>query len=74
MKRRVLSIVWAFIICCPCILTFSCGANAPIGQESIGWMNFVGLAWMGAMVFGGFRMLTPKWMREELKALFPDEN
>jgi hypothetical protein len=55
------------------MLALSCGPDAPQGNETVGWTNFIGLAWMAFMAFGGFRMITPKWMRRELSTLLPED-
>lgn len=71
--KRAISIIYAIVICLPCILALSCGPEAPQGNETVGWTNLIGLAWMAFMAFGGFRMITPKWMRRELSALLPED-
>lgn len=62
----------ACIICLPCILVLSSGAGAP-EEESFGFINIVGLVWFGFLVLGGFSLITPKWMRDELRQLTEDD-
>lgn len=67
MKKNVLAIVLAVIICLPCILVLDGGPNAPYGEPSLGLTNFAGLGWMAFLALGGFTKVTPKWMRDELQ-------
>lgn len=72
MRKKLIAIAWAFIIGVPCILTFSSGEDAP-AHETIGWTNILGFAWMAFLALGGWNLLTAKWMRDELNALFGEE-
>ena len=74
MKKSVIAIVWTVVLCIPCLLVFDGGAKAPEGEESLQWTNVFGLVWFGFLVLDGFRLITPKWMRNELKAYMNEED
>lgn len=68
MKKSIIAIVVAVLVCLPCLLIMDGGATAPQGEEHLGWTNIIGTAWLAFLVLGGFRLITPKWMRDELSA------
>ena len=72
-KKGIIAIVWAVIVCLPCVLILNGGEGAPYGEESLGWTNVAGVAWLGFLVLGGFKMITPKWMRDELHGYMGDD-
>lgn len=73
MKKSVIAIVLAMAICLPCLLIFDAGPRAAYGEETLQWTNALGLAWFGFLILGGFKLITPKWMRDELKAYMGEE-
>ena len=74
MKKSVIAIVLAVLVCLPCILIFDAGPDAANGHETLQWTNVVGFIWFGFLVIGGFKLITPKWMRDELKAYIEEED
>ena len=74
MRKKILAILISALVIAPCLLTFSCGPNAPYGIESLGWPNLVGFGWFCFLVFGGFRRIVPTWVYDEVKDLAPEED
>ena len=74
MKKNVISIVLAVLICMPCLLILDGGPKAAEGEETLGWTNACGMLWLAFLVLGGFKLITPKWMRDELKRYMGDED
>lgn len=73
-KKSIFAIAVAVLVCLPCVLIMDGGSKAPQGEESIGWTNIIGTAWLAFLVLGGFQLITPKWMRDELSAYLGDED
>lgn len=75
MKRKgIIAMVWAVVVCLPCVLILNGGEGAPYGEESLGWTNLAGALWMGFLALGGFKMITPKWVRDELEEYMPNDD
>ena len=74
MKKSVIAIALAALLCLPCLLILDGGPKAAQGEESLQWTNVVGLAYFAFLVLGGVKFLMPKWMRDELKAYMGDED
>ena len=72
-KKGILAIILAALICLPCILILDAGPEAPNGVEKFGWTNAVGFVWLAFLAFGGFKLITPKWIQRELKAYMGDD-
>ena len=70
--KKIMSVVYATAVCLPVLLILDGGPDAPCGVERFRMTNVVGLAWLGFLILGGFRYLTPKWMRKELDSMFPE--
>ena len=73
-KRHFLAVAFAIMICLPCLLVFDGGPDAANGHETLQWTNVFGFIWFGFLVLGGFKLITPKWMRDELKSYMDDED
>ena len=58
MKKRIVALLTAVILCSPCLL---------IINENMNWWNVVGVAWLWFLAFGGMRYLVPTWMWKELQ-------
>ena len=71
-KRTIYAVLLAVLVCLPCLLVLDGGPDAPIGEERLGWTNAVGLLWFAFLALGGFKLITPKWMRDELNAYMGD--
>lgn len=74
MKKKVFAIVLAVAICLPCLLILDGGPRAAYGEETLQWTNACGLLWFAFLIFGGFKLITPKWMRDELKGYMGDQD
>ena len=74
MKKNVIAIVLAVLICLPCLLILDGGPNATNGEETLQLTNVFGLVWFAFLVFGGFKLITPKWIRDEFKAYIEEED
>lgn len=72
-KKSIIAIALTALICLPCILTFDGHVDAN-GEEHLGWTNLIGTAWFAFLALGGFKAITPKWMRDELEAYMPDHD
>lgn len=72
--KKTLSLVIALAVCLPCILILDGGEGAPHGEESLGWTNLVGVLWLAFLALGGFRLLTPEWVRKELESYMGEDN
>lgn len=73
MKKSIIAIALTVIICLPCILILDGHVDAN-GEEHLGWTNLIGTAWFAFLALGGFKAITPKWMRDELEAYMPDHD
>lgn len=71
-KKSIIAIAVAVLVCLPCILILD-GHVDTNGEEHLGWTNLIGMAWLAFLVLGGFRIITPKWMRDELEAYMGNE-
>lgn len=74
MKRRFFAIILATVIFLPVLLVFDGGPQAPEGHETMQWTNVFGFFYFAFLVFGGFQLITPKWLRDELKAYMDNED
>lgn len=72
-KKSIIAIAVAVLVCLPCILIID-GHVDTIGEEHLGFTNLIGTAWLAFLVLGGFRLITPKWMRDELSAYIGEED
>ena len=72
-KKSIIAIAVAALLCVPCILIID-GHVDTNGEEHLGVTNFIGTAWLAFMVLGGFRLITPKWLRDELDAYMGEED
>lgn len=70
--KSIIAIALAVLVCLPCILIMD-GNVDNNGVEHIGLTNIIGTAWLAFLVLGGFKMITPKWMRRELDAYMRNE-
>lgn len=71
-KRSIIAIAVAVLVCLPCILIMD-GNVDNNGAEHLSLTNIIGTAWLAFLVMGGFRLLTPKWMRDELSAYMGED-
>lgn len=67
MKRKILASLVAVAVVLPTILLMAESKGMP------NVYNFIGLAWLAFLAIGGGKLLTPKWVRDELYAMFPEE-
>jgi hypothetical protein len=74
MKKKLLAVFIAVAICLPCALIFDGSPFAPYGEDKLSLANIIGVAWLAFLVLGGFRWLTPSWVRDELTELTIDED
>ena len=72
-KKSIIAIALTALICLPCILIIDGHVDAN-GEEHIGWTNLIGTVWFAFLALGGFKKITPKWMRDELEAYMPDHD
>ena len=72
-KKSIIAIAVAVLVCLPCILIID-GHVDINGEEHLGVTNLIGTAWLAFLVLGGFKLITPKWMRDELSAYLGDED
>ena len=72
-KKSIIAIAVAVLVCLPCILIID-GHVDTNGEEHLGLTNIIGTAWLAFLVLGGFQLITPKWMRDELSAYLGDED
>lgn len=73
MKKSIIAIALAVLVCLPCILIMD-GHVDNNGAEHLGLTNVIGTAWLAFLVLGGFQLITPKWVRDELSAYMGDED
>jgi hypothetical protein len=73
MKKKVIANLVAGLVCLPCFLLLDGGPTAAYGYERIGWTNILGFVWMAFLTLGGFRLLLPKWMLDELSIYTEEE-
>lgn len=74
MKKKIIAVVVAVLVWLPCILVLDGGPRAPYGEEQMGWTNVIGFVWFAFLGLGGFRLILPHWMLEELDAFMGDED
>lgn len=72
-KKSIIAIAVAVLMCLPCILIID-GHVDTNGDEHLGVTNFIGTAWLTFLVLGGFHLITPKWLRDELNAYMGEED
>ena len=58
MKKRIIALIVAVVLCLPCLL---------ILNENLNWWNALGISWFGFIAFGGMKYLVPNWMWSELQ-------
>lgn len=71
-KKSIIAIAVAVLVCLPCILIID-GHVDTNGEEHLGVTNIIGTAWLAFLVLGGFRLITPNWMRDELSAYMGED-
>ena len=72
-KKSIIAIAVAVLVCLPCILIMD-GHVDTNGTEHLGLTNVIGTAWLAFLALGGFKRITPKWMRDELSAYMGEED
>jgi hypothetical protein len=72
-KKSIIAIAVAVLVCLPCILIMD-GNVDNNGTEHLGMTNIIGTAWLAFLVLGGFHLITPKWLRDELDAYMGEED
>lgn len=72
-KKSIIAIAVAVLLCLPCILIID-GHVDTNGEEHLGWTNLIGTVWFAFLALGGFHLVTPKWLRDELDAYMGEED
>lgn len=65
-KKRIMACAVALIIGLPLVLIM----DESKGLPSV-W-NFIGIAYLTFLVFGGWKLITPNWVKKELEPMFDD--
>ena len=68
-KKRIMACAVAMLIGLPLVLIMDEPSN---GLPSV-W-NFIGIIYLTFLVFGGWKFITPKWVRKELEPMFDDND
>ncbi len=70
--KMLMAIIIATAVCIPTLLTLDGGPDATNGIERVRLTNLIGFCYMAFLAFGGFKLITPQWVRDELSELFPE--
>lgn len=67
-KKRIMAFAVCMLIGLPLVLMMDDSKGLP----SV-W-NIIGVFYLTFLVFGGWKLITPKWVQKELEPLFNDED
>ena len=67
-KKRIMAFAVCMLIGLPLVLMMDDSKDLP----SV-W-NIIGVLYLTFLVFGGWKIITPKWVQKELEPLFNDED